>query len=375
MTDLVVVSLEAWDGVWRRNQHLVWRLLQRDPTLRVLFVEPPADPLHDLRSRQMPRFGADLDDQAMSGRLWTFRPVKALPRRVDRRADDRIAAQICRAAEQLGMDAPILWVNDPLGAELARRTGWRTLYDITDDWLAADRADTHRARISEAEHWLLSHSRTVVACSAELVRRKSAGRPSDMPPIALIPNAVDVAAYCSPQPRPSDLPTERVALYAGTLHSDRLDVPLCVETAHRVRGSGTLVLIGPNALTGPDTAALRAAGARLLGARPHEELIGYLQHADVLLVPHLVNDFTESLDPIKLYEYLAVGRPIVSTPVAGFRDTSIPALRCAAPASFAEAVVAQWARSAEHHAPTAVKDWSVRAGAFAEVLAQTQSDS
>ena len=50
MTDLVVVSLEAWDDVWRRNQHLVAGLLRSDPALRVLFVEPPADPTHDLRS-------------------------------------------------------------------------------------------------------------------------------------------------------------------------------------------------------------------------------------------------------------------------------------------------------------------------------------
>ena len=50
VTDLVVVSLEAWDGVWRRNQHLVSRLLAADPELRVLFVEPPADPLHDAAS-------------------------------------------------------------------------------------------------------------------------------------------------------------------------------------------------------------------------------------------------------------------------------------------------------------------------------------
>ena len=50
MTDLVVMSLEAWDDVWRRNQHLVAGLLRTDAALRVLFVEPPADPTHDLRS-------------------------------------------------------------------------------------------------------------------------------------------------------------------------------------------------------------------------------------------------------------------------------------------------------------------------------------
>ena len=49
---------------------------------------------------------------------------------------------------------------------------------------------------------------------------------------------------------------------------------------------------------------------------------GYLQHADVLVVPHVVSDFTDSLDPLKLYEYQAVGRPVVSTPVAGFRDAA-----------------------------------------------------
>ena len=55
--DLVVASLEAWDGVWRRNQHLVSRLLRDDPELRVLFVEPPADPIHDARRRSRPRRG------------------------------------------------------------------------------------------------------------------------------------------------------------------------------------------------------------------------------------------------------------------------------------------------------------------------------
>jgi hypothetical protein len=50
----------------------------------------------------------------------------------------------------------------------------------------------------------------------------------------------------------------------------------------------------------------------------------FLQHADVVVIPHQVNRFTESLDPIKAYECLAAGRPTVSTPVAGFRDLGDP---------------------------------------------------
>ena len=49
-----------------------------------------------------------------------------------------------------------------------------------------------------------------------------------------------------------------------------------------------------------------------------------MQHADVVVIPHLVNPFTESLDPIKAYECLAAGRPTVATPVAGFRELGPP---------------------------------------------------
>ena len=62
----------------------------------------------------------------------------------------------------------------------------------------------------------------------------------------------------------------------------------------------------------------------------------YLQHADVLVVPHVVTPFTDSLDPIKLYEYQAAGRPVVSTPVAGFRDAVDELVTVADAAAFAE---------------------------------------
>jgi len=103
-----------------------------------------------------------------------------------------------------------------------------------------------------------------------------------------------------------------------------MDVGLWADLARRItqEGAGALVVVGPVLLDAPDVARLEEAGARLLGPRPSDQVPGYLQHADVLVVPHLVDGFTDSLDPLKLYEYLAVGRPVVSTPVAGFRDLS-----------------------------------------------------
>jgi glycosyltransferase involved in cell wall biosynthesis len=365
MTDVVVVSLEAWDDVWRRNQHLVSRLLESDPGLRVLFVEPPADPLHDIASRRRPSWGFGPVAAGYGGRLLRFRPAKFLPRRLDRRADQRLATAVSRAVAEAAMPQPMLWLNDPRAADLARSSRWPTLYDLTDDWLAANRSSAELDRVRRGEEWLLTHAAAVVACSAELVRRKAPVRSA----IDLIPNAVDVTAYRTPRPRPSDLP-QVAAVYVGTLHRDRLDLGVCVATARTLADRARVVLVGPNALDPADTKRLDDAGVMLLGARRHEDVVAYLQHADVLLVPHVVNSFTDSLDPIKLYEYAAVGRPVVSTPVAGFRDADDPRVRVSAASAFPAAVsslVPATSRFPDGAQGTAT-DWDDRAAAMRAVL-------
>lgn len=362
MADLIVLSLERWDDVWRRNQYLVDGLLRLDPDLRVLFVEPPDDPLHDVRSRRKPSMGAR--PAMIADRLWRFRPVKWLPRRVDPAADARMARATRQAAASLGMHDPVLWVNDPASIDLARQTGWPVLYDMTDDWTAADRPATERERIVGGERWLLENAATVVACSAELQRRKAAARPD----VVLVRNGVDSARYLTPRQRPDDLPNVPYALYVGTLHRDRLDIDLVVQTAEQIGRRGHLVLVGPEAWDPGDAARVRAAGALVLGSRPRDDVPGYLQHADALIVPHVVDAFTESLDPLKLYEYQVVGRPVVSTPVAGFRDAS--RVTVAEGAAFASAVARALPASTSFptDADGATADWSARVDEFYSAL-------
>jgi glycosyltransferase involved in cell wall biosynthesis len=341
VTDLVVVSLEAWDAVWRRNQHLVSRLLRDDPGLRVVFVEPPADPVHALRRRTRPRSGAGLRagpamQGVTAGRLHLFQPTKALPRRLDRRADRRLAEQVVLAVAELGFVDPLLWVNDPSAACLLPRTGWRALYDVTDDWQHATLTDRERARLAADEALLLRDAAHVVVCSPALLTTKGSARGDR--PLTLVPNAVDLDAYRSPRPRPADLPSGPVALYVGTAHTDRVDVDLCVRTARALAGRAAVVLVGPVLLPPHDRRTLEGAGVTLLGPREAAAVPAYLTHADVLLVPHVVSPFTDSLDPIKLYEYRAADRPVVSTRVAGFRDADDPRVTVADPRGFPAAV-------------------------------------
>lgn len=377
--DLVVVSLEPWDEVWRRNQHLVAGLLRADPGLRVLFVEPPVDHLHDLRRGASPTLGRRLrrlgaGDGAPEGRAWAYRPTKWLPRRWDAGGDDRRARGVARVARRLGMSAPVLWVNDPGGAAVLRATGWPALYDVTDDWLRAVREPAEHERLRAAEAELMDRCAEVVVCSPALVRAKGADRP-----VTLLTNAVDVDAYRVPAPRPADLPEGAYALYVGTLHPDRLDVDACLRLATGLRASGArLVLVGPPLLDDLDLTRLEAAGALLLGARPAAQVPAYLQHAGVLVVPHVVDDFTDSLDPIKLYEYLAVGRPIVSTPVAGFRDQPADRVTTASPQNLPAAVGRVLAEAGPvpggpGPGPADVPRWSDRVTEMAAVLSRVRA--
>ncbi|MFC6423055.1 glycosyltransferase [Ornithinimicrobium tianjinense] len=267
------------------------------------------------------------------------------------------------------MSEPVLWVNDPGGAAVLDVTGWPALYDITDDWLLADRPQTELDRLRRQEAELFARCGEVVVCSPALQRTKSEQRD-----VVLIPNAVDLEPYRSLQPRPLDLPDSPVALYLGTAHRDRVDVDLVVRTSRALaeRDGGKVVLVGPAPLPRNDIEALEEAGVVLLGPRPSGAVPAYLQHADVLLVPHVLTDFTASLDPIKAYEYRAARRPVVSTPVPGFGDSVDPLVRAVNaedfPTMVAEAMgeVAPWSGDL----PDDIPSWKQRVDEMAQVVAR-----
>ncbi len=338
LRELVVCSLEPWDEVWRRNQLLVSKLLDLEPHLRVLFVAPAVDARFELVAHHSLRRGRGLTTSTATtwnGRLTTYGPTKWLPRTAGAAADRLLARSVERATRAVGFERPLLWINNLQLASLVERTGWPTLYDITDDWLLASCTERERLRRLRDEATLMACAQEVVVCSPSLVDAKGRFRS-----VTLISNGVDVDWIRSPRSRPADMPPGPVACYVGTLHDDRLDVDLCVETGVQLEGKGTLLFVGPDHLSDASRRRLTAkANIVLLGARSHDAVPGYLQHADVLVVPHRRTPFTESLDPIKAYEYRAVGRPIVTTSVAGFRELGSPVV-VADGASFADAVLA-----------------------------------
>ncbi|NOV99450.1 glycosyltransferase [Isoptericola chiayiensis] len=276
-----------------------------------------------------------------------------------------------RVARRLG---PLyaVWINDLALVDILDLTTAPTLYDVTDDWLAARRTQTESARLARSEARLLAETATVTVCSPALAHDKGSVRPD----VVVVTNGVDSAAYTGPVERPRDLGEGPVALYVGTLHADRLDVDLCARTARALRRSGgRLVLVGPDALEGRERHLLEEAGVHLLGAKPFSEIPAYTRSADVLVVPHVVDQFTDSLDPIKLYEYRAARRPVVSTRVAGFRDSRDVLVEAVSSEQFPAHVVAVTARPVPDQRQIRVPDdlptWDRQAAVMHEVIRAT----
>jgi len=120
----------------------------------------------------------------------------------------------------------------------------------------------------------------------------------------------------------------------------------------------------------------------LIGPRASEEVPAYLQHADVLVVPHVVTPFTDSLDPIKLYEYQAARRPVLATAVAGFRDVDDELVQVVAQERFPAALVDALEAPKGRHRGVATSspverlagvDWARRVEQVADVLGRLAS--
>ena len=334
------ISLEPWDDVWRRNQHLAWQLVEQELVARLVFVEPPT--LGKGWQRHSPRPGLDVVRPPLLGpkRLGGLRFTGALLRRTVLR------------------DIDVLWVNDPTLGVHCLTPDRPASYDVTDDWRTFNDLQRIRRRIIKAEDRLARRASTIVCSQVLSERWSNRYRVAS----TVVQNAVDVEAFARSVPRELEGPGPHLG-YIGTLHAFRLDVDLLLATVQTV--GGTLHLVGPDSLD--DTSRrrlLRDGRIRLHGPVPAGDVPSWMRAMDVLLCPHLVNDFTLSLDAIKAHEYAAAGRPVVATPTSGFQLTGGPGV---VPASdFVAAVRA--ALKADQPAPQAVASWADRAPAFAGLL-------
>ncbi len=324
--DIVVVARDVWSEV-RRRRHFLAAEWSRDR--RVLYVEPPVSvprmltgKLDDSQREQNSASNILKPPREVAPNVFAVTPVKPLFDSAPgmRRLNLALYAETVRgAARHLGLDRPVLWVTPEYGVHLLGRLPHRlSVYDVTDDWTEAGIPARQRRAIASDDREMLDQADVVFAVSPRLLELKRRERPDAI----LMRNGVSLELY--DLPRAPEPPLELLAAprprigYTGTLHADRIDIKLLRRLAGLGLGRYSLVLVGPNHLSPSMLNTLRACrNVHIVPAQPFQRLPAFVHNFDVCMIPHTLTLFTHSLDPIKAYEYLACGRPIVSVPLNG----------------------------------------------------------
>lgn len=200
--------------------------------------------------------------------------------------------------------------------------------------------------------------------------------------IVEIGNGVDVALFerAATSPRPpaemTALPQPRIG-YAGAL-AEWIDLDLMEHVARRFPHA-SLVLVGP--AVGPNVRpAERFASfpnVHWLGSKPHDELPHYVAAMDVCLIPFRITPLTYGVNPNKLWEYFALGKPVVCTDFSPFVHDFAALTRIAAtPVAFTDAIATALAEpgdAAARRAAARARDWGVSARAMSELLEELVS--
>jgi glycosyltransferase involved in cell wall biosynthesis len=202
---------------------------------------------------------------------------------------------------------PLLVTGTPAAVGVVGALGEvASVYFCMDDYGELPGVD--RDIVGPLEKILLERVDATVATAKALVDLK---RPASGLAYAL-PQGVNYDHFARPQPEPEDmanLPHPRIGFAGGISSACDFDLIRALAEAHP---TGSVVLVGP---VQADVQPPRLPNVHLLGHRPYEILPAYVQAFDVGLIPYVLNDWTRSVDPLKLLEYLAAGIPVVSTAI------------------------------------------------------------
>jgi glycosyltransferase involved in cell wall biosynthesis len=294
--DLVCLSHLRWNFVFQRPQHLM-TACARDR--RVLFFEEPVRDSAAARVVFEHHGGVAVATPHLPDGLDTLAEMHLLRTLLD------------GAMAAAGFSRFLLWYYTPMALGFSRHLQpAAVVYDCMDELSAFANAPRELANL---ETELLGRADLVFTGGQSLYEAKRHRHHS----VHAFPSSVDVGHFAAArlaQRDPDDqatIPRPRIGFF-GVI-DERMDLAL-VEGISAARPGWQIVLVGPVAKIDP-TALPRRPNVHLLGQRTYQQLPSYLAGWDVALLPFAQNDSTRYISPTKTPEYLAAGKPVVSTPI------------------------------------------------------------
>lgn len=238
--------------------------------------------------------------------------------------------------------------------ERAQQIGLRTVFELIDAWDTSLGGDWFKPEVMRR---FATECDVAVGTARALVKQLERYGRSD---VLYLPNAGNEAIFDASKAyeRPSELdPTRRAFVYVGSLYGEWFGWDH-IRAAARACSDSVFYLIGdpPKGLELPNN-------VRLLGPRKIDEVPAYLAHADAALLPFIPGRISDAVSPIKIFEYLLMGKRVVSTDLPEIRDYPNTTI-CDSVESFARACRNVDAPEAPPEAFIMRNTWSHRADAL-----------
>ena len=373
-----------WDEpLWTNKQHVASRLAAHH---RVLYVEPGFSRgvlTARLRAgRLAPACALPAPGAGGAPGLEVLAPLDLPLRRgpdaVRALAYRILAGRVRRTLARWGSRAFAYLVYYPEGVRLLDHLRPAAVaYDCVDDLATQPhiaRKPALAASLAAAEARLVRAADVVFGTSPALAARLAQVSRN----AHYVPNVADFAHFSAPQPEPPALaaiPRPRAA-FSGALDPYKLDYALLTDLLARLPDLH-LVLLGPGQTAGPNpelAALVTNPRVHHQPAVPYAELPAWLQAMDVLVMPYVLSEHTRHVYPLKVNEYLATGRPVVSTPLESLAGLPPVFPRVQTGACFAAAVQGALAHAEEGRperiAQARANTWETRVARIEELLAQ-----
>ena len=299
--DLVCFSHLRWNFVYQRPQHLISRSARER---RVFFIEEP-------ETSDSPAYIKVEKDP--SG-VMVVKPY--LPLGLN---EDETNAGMQNLLDQFfaeEINEYILWYYTPMALNFSRHLKPAlVIYDCMDELSLFKGAP---AKLQKLERELLDRADLIFTGGQTLYESKRQGRNN----VYLFPSSIDAAHFEQARKKQADLedqvdiPRPRLGFF-GVI-DERMDLELLRELAQS-RPDYHLVMLGPVVKIDPENLP-KLPNIHYLGMKTYEQLPKYLANWDITLLPFALNDSTRFISPTKIPEYLAGGKPVISTPIQDVVD-------------------------------------------------------
>ncbi|OGY92977.1 MAG: hypothetical protein A3B31_00370 [Candidatus Komeilibacteria bacterium RIFCSPLOWO2_01_FULL_53_11] len=322
--DVIMLNMSSYaewlHGVNNRNYHVLDELVRSSDVRRILAVDyPPLTfkralrnykenvlmslPEGKVRYRSLTERLTEISDKLSVYSNCTFY-----------KSPERFMQRLKAVAERLELRDMVVWSFFPPAMKHTGSLGQRlTVFDAVDNWAEHSSYRQFVPMLKENYAYIKEKADIIFTVADELQKLFD-----NQPNVYWIPNGVDLAHYQTPRRLVNrdiaDIQRPIVG-YIGIIQ-DRVDVDMIVDLA-RMNPDKSFVMVGP-VWSDRDKQRLETReNVHVLGYKSYDEAPAYIQQFDVALIPHKVSTFITSTNPMKVYEYLACGKPVVATRHSG----------------------------------------------------------